>query len=238
MLLRREFRLRNVISLVAPALLLAGCGGESDSTAAATASTAHAYVLTAGTLTTYAINPSTGGLTAEGSSSVPYFQDTQAGGYGPLATDSSGRFLYVPDSGAGGIYAYTVNPDTGALTQVPGSPFESVFAPDSIAIDASDTHLYVAGRSSVTAPINTLIAAYSIDSSGALTPIATYPLTSEHSGQCGQLSLRCWVLHQLSHGFLHCALRRADPGWIACRNGHGALHSCDRHCRFGALHGQ
>ncbi len=46
---------------------------------------------------------------------------------GPLptaaGTDPSGNFLYVANSGSRDVSVYAINKTTGALTQVPGSPF-------------------------------------------------------------------------------------------------------------------
>jgi 6-phosphogluconolactonase len=66
---------------------------------------------------------------------------------GPMTIDPSGKFLYVPYQFAvvnvgsdGGLAAYSIDPTSGALTAVPGSPF-SVGAPNSVAIDASGKFL-------------------------------------------------------------------------------------------------
>lgn len=73
-------------------------------------------------LSAYAVDAGTGALTPiEGS---PF-----ATGYGPLgvAIDPSGKFVYVANNGlsgkAGNISAFAINPLSGALTPVQGSPF-------------------------------------------------------------------------------------------------------------------
>jgi hypothetical protein len=40
-----------------------------------------------------------------------------------LAIDPSGRFAYLPSSNSKSLYALRIDPLTGALTPVPGSPF-------------------------------------------------------------------------------------------------------------------
>jgi 6-phosphogluconolactonase len=82
---------------------------------------------------TYAINATTGALTATGASPVP------AVNIAPPQIDPSGHFAYIlapvgptgEASSQTGVYAYTINADTGALTQVPGSPYATSAVPGS-----------------------------------------------------------------------------------------------------------
>jgi lactonase family protein with 7-bladed beta-propeller len=80
-----------------------------------------AYLSESNGIYVYSINATTGALTATGSS-VP-----QAATRMPLQIDPSGQFAYaVAGSGSGlqtGVYAYTINTATGALTPLPGNPF-------------------------------------------------------------------------------------------------------------------
>lgn len=182
----KERKQYQIASLMAFILLLSSCGGSEGGSAAGgsltgssvTAATpAYAYVATIGTLATYSIDPSTFALTASGGSPLTFSVSADLGGISRIAIDPSGQFLYLLHTA--GIYAYTINRNTGALTQIPGSPFESGIGLDSLAFDASGTHLYVAGSTSVVAPVNTVILSYSIDSSGALVPVASYTLSNE-----------------------------------------------------------
>jgi 6-phosphogluconolactonase len=148
--------------------LLAGCGRPGIE-----AEPAYAYVAHAGTLSTYSIDPTTGGLTAF----VGYplvFPTSWLGSVGQIATDPSGRFLYLLDYS--GVHAYSINRDTGALKAVAGSPFEPGSLPIALAFHASGKYLYVAGYSSPIAPVNTVISAFSVKGSGALMPLARYTL--------------------------------------------------------------
>jgi 6-phosphogluconolactonase len=138
----------------------------------------YAYVATATTLTTYSITPSTGGLAVLAGSPLTFPDPVPfvAAGIVQIAPDPSGRFLYVLDQSAG-IYAYAINGNTGGLTVVAGSPFGGFGS--SFAFDASGTYLFVAGLTGnpAVAGSNTNIQAYSVDSSGALVPLANYTIS-------------------------------------------------------------
>lgn len=67
----------------------------------------------------YAIDGTTGALTAvPGSPFVPIVGNL----YSPIAVDPSGNFAYAAGSN-GSIYVFSINTGTGALTAVAGSPF-------------------------------------------------------------------------------------------------------------------
>lgn len=68
-----------------------------------------------GTISGYSINPASGVLL------MPLAGSPFAIRAGVLTTDPAGQFLYA--SGEGGIQAFTINPTTGALNQIAGSPF-------------------------------------------------------------------------------------------------------------------
>lgn len=112
---------------------------------------------------TFQIDQNTGALTL--SSSAP----ASSGAVG-AAVDPTGKFLYVADIG-GGLFGYTVNSTTGALTAISGSPFPGTPEGWSVAVDPSSKFAYVANPN----PSNS-ISAYTIDSTtGALTPVAGSP---------------------------------------------------------------
>jgi 6-phosphogluconolactonase len=163
-----------VCNIVACTWLLSSCGGSEDG-----ADSAYAYVANAGTLSTYSINPLTGGLTASIGSPLVLPTGLPFGGISQIATGPSGQFLYLLDYS--GVYAYAIDRNTGALTVVAGSPFEAESIPTSLAFDASGSYLYVAGYSGPLGPVNTVISAYSVNSSGALVPLAKYTVSSELS---------------------------------------------------------
>ena len=58
--------------------------------------------------------------------------------------DPSGSFLYVIDSGANKLYAYTINQGAGGVNAISGSPFTTGNAPVSMTFDYTGTYLYVA----------------------------------------------------------------------------------------------
>jgi 6-phosphogluconolactonase (cycloisomerase 2 family) len=63
-----------------------------------------------------------------------------------VAVDPAGKFLYVSDDAVGSnaqIFVYSIDPTTGSLTPISGSPFPSVQPPYSISIDPSGDLAYV-----------------------------------------------------------------------------------------------
>lgn len=126
-----------------------------------------AYATNAGddSISSYALNPATGALTAIGT--------PVATGTSPFAIIGSPdkKHVYVVNRGSDDISAYAVNTATGALTEIAGSPFSAGDDPQSLVFDASGSHLYVADHGSAE------LSAYAVDSgTGALTPLspATY----------------------------------------------------------------
>jgi 6-phosphogluconolactonase (cycloisomerase 2 family) len=101
------------------------------------------------------------------------------------AIDPYGRYLYVVDSGStlaplppnplGTLFAFSINPTTGALTQIGSSPITAgLNAPLWVGVDRTGSYVYVTNSGA-----NTLNA-YQIGATGALTPLATanYPTGS------------------------------------------------------------
>ncbi len=94
-----------------------------------------------------------------------------------VAVDPSGRFAYVtmslyPDSN--GISAFTIDPSSGALTEVAGSPYAALDDPMSIAIDPSGKFVYVANNFSDN------VSAFTIDAAtGALTEVPGSPFATQ-----------------------------------------------------------
>jgi 6-phosphogluconolactonase (cycloisomerase 2 family) len=127
-----------------------------------------AYVGNNSSITGYTINASTGALTAISGSSVS-ITEVPTGG----AVDPTGQFLYVvapPSSGNGGyVYECSINPSTGALATITGSPFTAdMNYPISIAVDSSGRFAYVTNL--VTVNSNFYMSSFAIDSTlGALT---------------------------------------------------------------------
>ena len=125
----------------------------------------------------YRIDQGTGALTPISGSPFP------AGlGAWSVAVDPTGQFAYVSNCGQptctdpnspGTVSAYTIDPNTGALTPVPGSPFPAGARSDGMTVDPTGRFVYVTNRSSND------ISAFAIDATtGALTPIAGSPFAA------------------------------------------------------------
>ena len=117
----------------------------------------------------YAIDAASGGLTA-----IPGSPFTAGENPVSAAVDVSGRFLFVANNAntanGNSVSAFSIDPDTGALTSVPGSPFAASPFPLFVASDPSGQYVYVGLGSSPG------IAAFVTDqSTGALTPMAGSP---------------------------------------------------------------
>ncbi len=74
-----------------------------------------------------AINPTTGALTPAG---APAPAQNPTG----IAVDPSGRFVYVTNPNLGTVAVFAINATTGALSEVPGSPFAAGGGPFGIAV--------------------------------------------------------------------------------------------------------
>jgi 6-phosphogluconolactonase (cycloisomerase 2 family) len=140
------------------------------STGVASVTDHFAYVpsATAGTISAYALNSSTGALTALAGSPVTVPGSVQL--Y-EAKVDPSGKFLYVADdTSPGQVFGFSINSTDGSLTAIAGSPFAAGAGSQSLAFDASGAYLYVANFDANT------ISAYAIDSSnGALMQLAGSP---------------------------------------------------------------
>ena len=84
-------------------------------------------------------------------------------------------FAYVANggNGEGNVSAYAIDPNTGALTEITGSPFAAGGTSFSVAVDPTGTYAYVANWGSNN------VSAYAINfSTGALTEITGSPFTA------------------------------------------------------------
>jgi 6-phosphogluconolactonase (cycloisomerase 2 family) len=90
------------------------------------------------------------------------------------------NFLYVGNSGSNNVSAFSVDPTTGVLTTVPGSPFTTGGSADglgiSLATTPDDSFLIAANGGSVN------ITVYSIATNGALTPVPGSPFSAGPGG--------------------------------------------------------
>jgi uncharacterized protein (TIGR03437 family) len=94
-----------------------------------------------------------------------------------------GQVVYVASRQAnvtqfnGGLFAYTINGSSGAVTAVPGSPFISTVSPSALTVDPTGKFLYLGD-----AGFKGSILAYSINASnGALTAVPGPPFPSPFS---------------------------------------------------------
>jgi 6-phosphogluconolactonase (cycloisomerase 2 family) len=96
-----------------------------------------------------------------------------------IATQNTSNFLYAANDGSGTISAYAINPVSGSLSRVPGSPFLADGAPGgdySLATSPNGNFLFA------TADTATNIHVYAIAASGALSEVAGSPFpTSANS---------------------------------------------------------
>lgn len=126
---------------------------------------------TGGEVSAFSATPS-GGLTKVSGS--PF-----ATGLNPrwLSVAPNGEFLYVPGLGSdpsipGTVSVYSINPGSGALTEIYGSPYSLSGGPGAVAITPSGAYAYIALNYS------NEIAAFSVASSGGLTQISGSPFRS------------------------------------------------------------
>jgi 6-phosphogluconolactonase len=143
--------------------------------------------LTSGAMFTYQINAQTGALTQSATTSIGASTSVV------INPSASGAWLYatVP-VGAAGIYAFSVNGVTGALTPVNGSPFASLGSrPTNIVLDPTGQFAFVSNNASGTVTafsinsigfghslyvmddLATVIRAFSIAGNGSLAPLST-----------------------------------------------------------------
>ncbi len=120
-----------------------------------------------GTISAYSINVISGALSLVQSVALGVGTSPRS-----AAIDPSGKFLYIANFGVSNftstVSAYTIDPVTGFLTAISGSPFAAGVNPIAVAVDPSGRFAYVANNGGGN------ITAYSINaSSGALTQIGT-----------------------------------------------------------------
>ena len=135
-------------------------------------------------VTGFTVNSATGAVTAVSSASSPSFVTTS----GNLAASPNGSFLFspsynssLPDEINNSVTVFAVNATTGALMNVPGSPFAAGIYANSAAVDPTGQFLYVVNeqadeQSSIE---DGNISAYTINATtGALTPIVGSPFAA------------------------------------------------------------
>jgi 6-phosphogluconolactonase (cycloisomerase 2 family) len=124
-----------------------------------------AYFVSGGQISAYVLNTTTGTPTLSTLTSVP------AGSSTSVIIDPLGRFAYAVDTSAQNIYAYTIDPASGALSAISGSPFTGGTGP--LAINPTGTFCYVPNSSAQN------ITGYAVNSTaGTLTAITGSPFAA------------------------------------------------------------
>jgi 6-phosphogluconolactonase len=121
--------------------------------------TANATPGSAGSVSMYAINATTGALASIGT--IPAGTDPVS-----VAVDPAGKFAYVTNSGSNDVSMYTIDATTGALTSV--GTIRAGTAPLSVAVDPAGKFVYVTNSGSNDVSMYTINA-----TTGALTSMGT-----------------------------------------------------------------
>jgi 6-phosphogluconolactonase len=102
-------------------------------------------------------------------------------GAGPhaVAVGPNGQYLYVANAYSYTVGVYAIDPTSGSLTAIAGSPFAAAQAPWDLAVSASGQHLYVANGGAYPGRTNGSVSVFTIDAfSGAIVPVTNAPFTS------------------------------------------------------------
>jgi 6-phosphogluconolactonase (cycloisomerase 2 family) len=113
----------------------------------------------AGAILGFAINPTTGALTAVAAA------PSVTGSHPTAAVISCRNILFVTNEASNNLSAFAIDPVSGALTPVPGMPFVTGNAPRAVAVDPFGYYLYVANYEANT------ISTFRIAVGGALTEL-------------------------------------------------------------------
>lgn len=111
-------------------------------------------------------------LSANPSTGVLQFTNAVSAGSGPyaIAVDRAAEFAFAPNYWSNNISAYRVDPTTGELAEIPGSPLPGGQGPSWVALDPSDRFVYVPNDGTND------ISAYQIDrQTGQLTEVPGSP---------------------------------------------------------------
>ena len=128
-----------------------------------------------GGISAYAINSTTGVLSPIAGS--PFTTQSNFPGPNRMVIGGGGKFLYVGMSGTSnpnnGVSAFAIDPNSGVLTPITGSPFTAGSDPQGLATDPGGKFLYTANSQDKT------LSGFTIDgSSGTLTPISGFPFAT------------------------------------------------------------
>lgn len=104
-------------------------------------------------------------------------------GPGPtwLAIDPGERYLYIANLLSSTVGAYAINSTTGALTGVPGQPFNAGTSPSTVTFDKTGTYLYVTNLTSNN------VSAFLVGKSGVLFQLGGSPYSAGTNPSIAQL---------------------------------------------------
>lgn len=92
-----------------------------------------------------------------------------------MAFGAAGKYLYGKDTNSG-IWAFSIDPNSGALTQIPGLPITTDQNPYDIVTDPACKFLFTSNQGDNT------VSVFAIDAnSGLLTPVSGSPFGTEHT---------------------------------------------------------
>lgn len=115
-------------------------------------------------VTSFKVNATTGALTSAGAAVLT--GDDNCGTVF-IGADPNSRFVYVPLSNSDQIRVYSVDQNTGALTEVSGSPFNTGAYPFHAMTDRTGNVLYVTNYNDQT------LSVYTVGANGALTQVGS-----------------------------------------------------------------
>jgi 6-phosphogluconolactonase (cycloisomerase 2 family) len=142
---------------------------------ATTAKAKFAYTANQGaSLSGYSVDTSTGELTA-----LSDFPLTVGANPEVVAADPQNRFLFVGDIALSELHVFTIDNSTGALSEIGTSPYATVHEPVTIVVDPTGTRVYVASMGSNS------VGGFSLDATGALTPIEGSPFPTSGTQDFG-----------------------------------------------------
>ena len=111
--------------------------------------------------------------------------------------DPSKTYIYVVSRGTEQIYGYAINPTSGVLTAVPGSPFATGSNPESFTFDASGAYVYVDNV------IDDTVSGYALNAAnGSLTALPGSPYALTTGSQPAQMTRAgnfLYVVYQASN---------------------------------------
>jgi len=102
------------------------------------------------------------------------------GGPYSISADSHGPYVYLsnqyPSYPTGSVAGYAIDPVTGSLTAIPGSPFLGGPVPVGVTVDPKGHFVFTANQGSYLTNFSGTVSAYTIDANtGALTPVPGSP---------------------------------------------------------------